>query len=76
MNIVNGCKVCSEKKIILCGDKICCPTLEKIGENLYKLTDDDGNSVVITSEQAKLLNNGISLFNSNQSLTKEQVICG
>lgn len=38
--------------VTLCARKTCCPVLDKVGDNLYRVTDDDRNSVVLTREQA------------------------
>lgn len=72
--IINGVRVESPNKVTLCGDKICCPTLERLANGKYVLTDDDGNSVILTAEQAKLINAGVEVIN-NKTI-KEQLICG
>lgn len=41
--------------VVLCGRKTCCPVIEKIDENRVKITDDDGNSVTMDIEQARLI---------------------
>lgn len=45
--------------IMLCGRKTCCPVIERVDEETVKITDDDGNSVKMTIEQAKLI--GVAL---------------
>lgn len=47
--------------VTLCARKTCCPILEKVGENSYKITDDFGGSIVIDREQAKLIVDGIEV---------------
>lgn len=70
MNI-NGIRLKNNTEAVLCGNKICCPTLKKLPDGRYLLTDDDGNSVILTKEQAQLMSNGVAVLENN-----EQLICG
>lgn len=70
MIIENGVRYNDDGTVTLCGDKVCCPTLEKLSEDTYKLTDDNGNSVILSKEQAKLVGNGVLI------LENKTLICG
>ena len=41
--------------ILLCCRRKKCPKITKHGENHVRITDDDGNNVFITREQADLI---------------------
>lgn len=71
---INGCRVENSSTVTLCGGRVCCPKLEKLATGNYKLTDDYGNVIIITAEQAKLISNGVEILESSNS--GEQLICG
>lgn len=50
------------KQVTLCARKTCCPKLELIDENHVKVIDDNGNEVIMTEEQARLMNSGLDLL--------------
>lgn len=72
--IINGVRIDSPNKVTLCGDDICCPTVERLKDGRIVITDDYGKSVILTVEQAKRLGYGVNLLESN--LSDEQLICG
>lgn len=73
-NIVNGVTVESASRVTLCGrPKGCCPTLERLSDGRYVLTDDNGKSVILTKEQAALIKNGISVIEGDN--ITEQLLC-
>lgn len=45
--------------VTLCARKTCCPVMEDLGNGSVRITDDNGNSIIISREQAKLINDGI-----------------
>lgn len=52
---MNMLKITPNGGVMLCGRKTCCPVLERIDDDKVKITDDDGNVVTMTIEQAKLV---------------------
>lgn len=72
--IINGCRVENSSTVTLCGGKICCPKLERLSSGNYKLTDDCGNVIIITAEQARLISNGVDILENN--IDGRQIICG
>lgn len=50
------------KQVTLCARKTCCPRMELIDENNVKIIDDNGNEVIMSVEQAKLVNPGLDLL--------------
>lgn len=47
------------KSVTLCARRRgCCPTMEKIDDEHVKITDDNGNSVIMKTEQAALIAQG------------------
>lgn len=52
----------STNRVTLCARKTCCPTMELIDENHVKIIDDNGNEVIMTKEQARLVNSGLDLL--------------
>lgn len=54
------------EKIVLCGKGKCCPTVEKIDDEFYKVTDDDGNSIRVKKEALNLIPDAVSVINGEQ----------
>ena len=48
--------------ITLCARKTCCPTMERINDEMVKITDDNGNAITIRKEQAALIKDGIDVI--------------
>ena len=53
--------------------KVCCslngcPTVEKIDEVYYKVTDDSGNSIVVKRDELELMGDAITTINEDQQL--------
>ena len=70
----NGLRV-EGNEVVLCGDRICCARITKIGENQYRVTDDNGNSVILTKQEVELMSKGRAQCEEVQ-LTGEQLILG
>lgn len=65
-------------RVVLCGDKICCPTMEKLPDGRYMVIDDDGKAVILTAEQIKLMTSGVKLcdeLSQRKPLSEQQLIC-
>ena len=54
--------------VTLCGrgDGKCCPVMEPFDKFRVKITDDYGNSIIVTKEQAELMTQGVKTLNENQ----------
>lgn len=57
--------------ITLCARKTCCPVMQDLGNGKIKITDDDGNSIVIEQSQAELIGDGLKVINGS----KEELLC-
>lgn len=63
------------KTVTLCARRRgCCPTMEKIDETHVKITDDDGNSVIMKTEQAALIAQGAQVLENNGKPI-QQLLC-
>lgn len=56
------------KSVKLCARKTCCPTMRLVDENTVEITDDNGNTVVMSVEQANLLGHGVSCLTEKKQL--------
>lgn len=64
---MNFLKLNPNGTVTLCGrQKSCCPVVEKLKDGNYKITDDYGNSVIMTEEQAHLINDGLEVLNKGK----------
>ena len=50
-------------EVILCRGKGCCPRLKKVNKEQVLITDDDGNKVVLTTDQARLIPEALKKLN-------------
>ncbi len=57
--------------VTLCARKTCCPTMEQIDSNRVRITDDNGNSIIIDKTQAALINDGLNVLEGNN----QQLLC-
>ena len=59
--------------ITLCGrgNGKCCPTMQIIDENHVKITDDYGNSIIVTKEEAALMGNGMTMLDESAKKQKK-----
>lgn len=57
--------------VTLCARKTCCPVMEEIDNNKVRITDDDGNSIIISKEQANLIGDGVKVLESKD----QQLLC-
>ena len=47
--------ILKNEQVMLCRGKACCPKVKKISEGKVLITDDEGNKIVLTNEQALML---------------------
>lgn len=52
--------------VTMCGRKTCCPTMEEIDSEHVKITDDEGNSIIIRKEQAKLCTDAVKMLDEKK----------
>ena len=59
--------------VTLCGrgDGKCCPTMQVIDEHRVKITDDYGNSIIVTKEEAALMGSGMTMLDESAAKTKQ-----
>jgi hypothetical protein len=59
--------------VTLCGrgDGKCCPTMQIIDENRVKITDDYGNSIIVTKEEAALMSGGMTMLDESTAKPKQ-----
>lgn len=55
-------------KVTICCGRKGCPTVEKLDEVNYKVTDDDGNSIIIKKEELSLMGDAVQTINEDQQL--------
>ena len=48
--------------VTLCARKTCCPIMEDLGNGKVRITDDEGNSIIIDKAQAGLINDGLAVL--------------
>lgn len=51
----------------LCARKTCCPTMKSMNDGTVKITDDNGNSIIIDRSQARLINDGLNLLDGDST---------
>ena len=61
----------TENSVKVCCGRQGCPVIEKIDEDHYKVTDDDGNTIVVKKEELKLMGDAVTQIDSD-----EKLICG
>lgn len=52
----------STHQVSLCARRTCCPKMELLDEHNVKVIDDNGNEVIMTIEQARLINPALDLL--------------
>lgn len=58
-------KILSNNRVMLCGRKYCCPTMTKLPDGRYQITDDYNGKVIITKEQAELIMKGMNTLDES-----------
>ena len=57
--------ILKDQQVMLCRGKACCPKIKKVNEGKVLITDDDGNKVVLTNEQALMIPEALEVLNKN-----------
>lgn len=57
---------------VCCGGRGC-PVVEKQADGRYKVTDDDGNVIIVKSEELELMGDAVKTLNKDSD---DQLICG
>jgi hypothetical protein len=57
-----------DSTVKVCCGRNGCPTVEKIDEEDYKVTDDSGNSIVVKKDELELMGDAITTINEDQQL--------
>lgn len=68
---VTNLKLNPNGSITLCARKTCCPVMQDLGNGKIRITDDEGNSIVIDKSQAGLINDGLALFDGKS----QELLC-
>ena len=58
----------TENNVKVCCGRQGCPVIEKIDEDHYKVTDDDGNTIVVKKEELKLMGDAVNTLDGDQQL--------
>ena len=61
----------TENSVKVCCGRHGCPVIEKIDDDHYKVTDDDGNTIVVKKEELKLMGDAANAIDGDQEL-----LCG
>jgi hypothetical protein len=61
----------TENSVKVCCGRTGCPVIEKIDEDHYKVTDDEGNTIVVKKEELKLMGDAVNTIDGDQEL-----LCG
>lgn len=52
--------------VVLCGKGKCCPTVTKIDEEVYEITDDEGVTIRVKKENLLLIPDAVKVLNGEQ----------
>lgn len=64
----------SDGSVQLCCGSVNCPTVEKITDDKLVITDDDGNKIVVSAGQAKLISDAATML--QQESKKNDLLLG
>lgn len=70
INIRAMIKIESDNTVRLCCNKKGCPTITDLGDGSVQITDDNGNKIIVTKDEAKLITDGV------KTLEGQQIILG
>lgn len=56
------------RSVRLCARKTCCPTMTAVDEQTVAITDDEGNTIRMSMEQARLIGDGINTLQEGKQL--------
>ena len=63
----------SETSVQLCGNKKCCPIINKLEDGTYEVLDDYGNKIKVTKEDLDLVSDGVKALTTSKN---DQLILG
>lgn len=66
-------KKLSETSVQLCGNKKCCPIINKLEDGTYEVLDDYGNKIKVTKEDLDLVSDGVKALTTSKN---DQLILG
>lgn len=58
----------SDNTVRLCCNKKGCPTITDLGNGNVQITDDDGNKIIVSKEEAKLITDGVNTLDGQDLL--------
>ena len=61
----------TESSVRICCGNAGCPVVEKIYDDHYKVTDDDGNTIIVKKEELKLMGDAVNTIDGD-----EELLCG
>ena len=64
-------KKLTENSVKICCGKQGCPVIKKIDDDHYKVTDDEGNTIVVKKEELKLMGDAVTTIDGD-----EKLLCG
>lgn len=64
-------KTLSQNEVKLCCNGVGCPTIRKINNDQYEVTDDNGNRIIVNASEMKLMSDAVTVLEN-----KQQLICG
>ena len=64
-------KKLTENSVKVCCGNTGCPVVEKIDDDHYKVTDDEGNTIIVKKEELKLMGDAVNVIDGD-----EELLCG
>jgi hypothetical protein len=61
----------TENSVKICCGKQGCPVIEKVDEDHYKVTDDEGNTIIVKTDELKLMGDAVNVIDG-----EEELLCG
>lgn len=58
----------SDNTVRLCCNKKGCPTITDLGNGSVQITDDNGNKIIVSKEEAKLITDGVKTLDGQDLL--------
>ena len=55
-------------KVTVCCGRKGCPTVEKLDDGRFKVTDDDGNVIIVKQEELVLMGDAVNTIEGDQQL--------
>ncbi len=58
----------TENKVRVCCGRKGCPTVEKLEDGRFEVTDDDGNKIIVKQEELSLMGDAVNTINEDRQL--------